>query len=109
MSIQLIFCTVPTEEHAGRIARALVEEGLAACVSVVPGLRSFYRWQGELCDDGELLLLIKTRGELFEPLADRLHELHPYEVPEIVALEAAAVAPTYLAWLQDATERISQS
>jgi len=101
----VILSTVPTEEHAGRIARALVEEGLAACVSVVPGLRSFYRWKGDLCDDSEFLLLIKTREELFAPLADRLHEIHPYEVPEIVALEASDVAPAYLAWLQGATER----
>jgi periplasmic divalent cation tolerance protein len=76
---------------------------LAACVSVVPGLRSFYHWEGDICDDSELLLLIKTRREFFEPLAARLHDLHPYEVPEIVALEATAVAPDYLAWLLGTT------
>jgi periplasmic divalent cation tolerance protein len=103
MSVIVVLCTVPTEEHARQIARTLVEERLAACVSVLPGLRSFYRWEGDLCDDAEILLLIKARRELFDALARRLHELHPYQVPEIVALEAAAVAPAYLAWLREST------
>ena len=100
----VVLCTVPTEESAEKIARALVEERLAACVSIVPGIRSIYRWENEICDDPELLLLIKTRRDLFEPLSARLQRLHPYEVPEIVALESGQVSPAFLDWLVGATE-----
>jgi len=103
MPATVILCTVPTEEHARQIARTLVEEHLAACVSIVPGLRSIYRWEGNICDDAELLLLIKTRREAFSRLLRRLQELHPYKVPEVIALATAAISPAYLGWLQGAT------
>ena len=103
MSATVILCTVPTEEHARQIARTLVEEHLAACVSIVPGLRSIYRWEDNICDDAELLLLIKTRRETFSRLLSRLQELHPYKVPEVLALATADVSPAYLDWLQGAT------
>ena len=104
MPASVVLCTVPTEEQASRIARTLVEERLAACVSVVPGLRSIYRWEGDLCDDAELLLLIKTRQEGFSQLTRRLQELHPYEVPEILAIAVADASPSYLEWLLQATQ-----
>ena len=100
----VVLCTVPTVEQAGRIAHALVEERLAACVSVVPGLRSIYRWKGDICDDAEQLLLIKTRRDALPALMQRLPALHPYQVPEILALEPAGVLPAYLNWLLEATE-----
>ena len=95
----LCLSTCPDAETAARLARALVEERLAACVNRLPGARSTYRWQGEIHDDAEVLLLIKTTRERFDALRDRLAELHPHEVPELVALEIADGLPSYLGWL----------
>lgn len=99
----LILCTCPDADSAARIARALVEERLAACVNRVPGLASVYRWQGEIHEDSEVLLLIKTRGELFESLRARLVALHPHDVPEVIALDIAAGHAPYLEWLRTET------
>lgn len=104
MQANVILCTAPNDEQARQIARALVGERLAACVTILPGARSIYRWQGEVCDDAELLLIIKARHEAFPRLMRRLQELHPYEVPEILALAVADASPAYLDWLQGATE-----
>jgi len=93
--------SVATAEDAERIARALVERRLAACVNVVPGVVSHYRWKGELCRDEERLLVIKTRAERVGELRAALVELHPYEVPELVALEISAGLEPYLAWLDE--------
>ena len=93
--------TVATAEDAERIARSLVEKGVAACVNVVPGVVSFYRWKGRLERDAEVLLVIKTRGERFEDLKAALLAEHPYEVPELVALSIAAGHERYLEWLAD--------
>jgi periplasmic divalent cation tolerance protein len=99
----VVLCTVPSEEVAERLGRTLVEERLAACVNVLPAVRSFYRWQGELNDDRELLCLIKTRRALFDRLRERVTALHPYEVPEILAVAAADVNASYLGWVADST------
>ena len=96
---QLCLSTCPDSDSAARIARALVEERLAACVSIVPGLRSIYRWQGTIEDAGEYLLLIKTTTGRLEALQARLPSLHPYELPELVAVEAVGGLPTYLDWV----------
>jgi periplasmic divalent cation tolerance protein len=93
--------TVASAEDAERIARSLVEKGVAACVNVVPGVVSFYRWKGRLERDAEVLLVIKTRGERFEDLKAALLAEHPYEVPELVALPIAAGHERYLDWLAD--------
>ena len=93
--------TVGSAEEADRLARALVERRLAACVNVVPGVVSHYRWQGELQRDDERLLVIKTRAERIEALRDALSELHPYELPELVAFEISAGSPEYLKWLDE--------
>lgn len=104
MEAALVLCTVPSEEHAQRIAQTLVEEHLAACISIVPGVRSIYRWRDRLCDDPELLLLIKTRRNLFSRLLQRIYDLHPYEVPEVQALEVGESSPAFLEWLRASTE-----
>jgi periplasmic divalent cation tolerance protein len=91
--------TAPSVEKAAEIARTLVEERLAACVNIVPGVRSIYRWKGELCDDTEVLCVIKTRKDRVAALRDRLPALHPYEVPELVVLEVASGHAPYLAWI----------
>jgi periplasmic divalent cation tolerance protein len=93
------FCACPDAATATRIADALVGERLAACVSVLPGLRSTYRWQGAIERADEVLLLAKTARERVPALSARIAELHPYELPEVVAVEAAAGLPAYLDWV----------
>ena len=97
--------TVATASDAERIARALVERGLAACVNVVPGVVSIYRWQGAVHKEQELLLVIKTRAEALEPLRAALVSLHPYEVPELVAWPIAAGHEPYLRWIDESVAR----
>ena len=81
----------------------LVEERLAACASVLPGLRSVYRWQGAIERADEVLLLIKTTRERIEPLTARVASLHPYELPEVVAVEVAGGLAAYLDWVEEQT------
>ncbi|HET8541680.1 MAG TPA: divalent-cation tolerance protein CutA [Anaeromyxobacter sp.] len=99
----VVLVTTPTPERAAEIARALVEERLAACGNVVPGLRSIYRWEGKVQDEGEALLVLKTTRARFEALRDRVLALHPYEVPEVIALPVEAGGARYLAWIADET------
>jgi periplasmic divalent cation tolerance protein len=105
MTALLCYCTCPDADTAGRIATALVEERLAACVNTLPGLRSIYRWQGQVETADEVLLLIKTSAEAYPALQDRLRDLHPYELPELLAVEPALGLPGYLQWLADETRR----
>ncbi len=95
----LVFSTVPDEATAQRIARTLVEERLAACVSVGASVRSVYRWQGEIETADEVGLTIKTAASRFADLATRLKALHPYELPEIVAVRPDTALPAYAAWV----------
>jgi periplasmic divalent cation tolerance protein len=97
----VVLSTVGTAEDAERIARALVEQRLAACVNVVPGLVSIYRWKGKVERDDERLLVIKTRRERFAALREALAALHPYEVPEILALAVEEGSSAYLGWLDE--------
>jgi len=101
----VVLSTVATAEDAERLARTLVERRLAACVSVVPGLTSIYRWEGETRKAEERLLVIKTGADLFEQLRVALVELHPYEVPEVIALSVAAGHGPYLGWLDESLAR----
>jgi periplasmic divalent cation tolerance protein len=97
--IRVVLVTAPDRDAAGRIARALVEERLAACVNAVPGVRSTYRWQGAVQEDDEVLLVIKTRADRVAALADRVRALHPYDLPEVLALPAAGGSADYLGWV----------
>lgn len=97
----LVLCTCGREEDALRIANALVEARLAACVNVLPGLQSVYRWQDKIETAQEVLLLIKTTAERFPALRERILDLHPYDTPEILALPIADGSDKYLAWLRD--------
>ena len=96
---QIVLTTCPDAACAERIARALVEEGLAACVNILPPMRSIYRWKGKIEDVTEQLLVIKSALARFPALRDRLRALHPYELPEIIAVPIADGLPEYLAWL----------
>src|SRR3990172_4452273 len=99
MSEVLILTTVDTPELAQGIASALVGEGLAACVNIIPQLRSIYRWEGRICDEAELLLLIKTMDGQFESVRRRIRDMHSYKVPEVIALPITAGDRDYLDWL----------
>ena len=99
----ICFCTCPDAASAERIADILVGERLAACVNLLPGLRSVYRWEGGVEHADEVLLLIKTRPDRLAPLQQRLLELHPYELPELVPVETGLGLPAYLRWIADAT------
>jgi periplasmic divalent cation tolerance protein len=100
----LVFSTFANQEDAARVVRTLVEERLVACGNLLPGARSLYRWKGVVADEREVVVLMKTRKQDWSALLSRLHELHPYEVPECIAVRLAAGAPRYLAWLEDALE-----
>lgn len=95
----LVLCTCPDPAVAKRLAETLVAEGLAACVSQVAGVTSTYRWEGEVRTDPEVLLLIKTTGGRLANLTPRIEALHPYEVPEIIAVAIDGGSERYLAWL----------
>ena len=95
----VVLVTTPSVEDGQTIARTLVTERLAACVSVVPGIRSFFVWEGRTQDEAEALLVVKTRRERYEALERRILELHPYSVPEILALSVEAGSATYLSWV----------
>jgi periplasmic divalent cation tolerance protein len=95
--------TMPDAEQAMSLARVLVLEGLAACVNVVPGVHSVYVWEGRLEEDEEVLCLIKTRPAVFDRARQRILDLHPYEVPEILAFAVHDGSPAYLDWLRKAT------
>lgn len=101
--VLLVFCTCPDEETGARIAETLVMERLAACVNRLPALVSVYLWQDKLEHDTETLLLIKTTNARFDALRTRLCELHPYELPEIVATPVTKGLPEYLQWVSTCT------
>lgn len=103
MPVHLVFCSCPDPDTAQRLARSLVEARLAACASLLPGMRSVYRWQGAIEQADEVLLLAKTTGDRVPALIERLAALHPYELPEVLAVEAGAGLPAYLDWVASAT------
>lgn len=94
-----MLCTVPSDAVAETLARTLLDERLVACVNVLPGVRSLYRWQGKIEDDRELLLVMKTQASRYPALEARIRALHPYEVCEVLAFDASAGSAPYLAWL----------
>ncbi len=104
MSDLLILSTTDSLESAQNISTALVEAHEAACVNIVPGIRSIYRWEGRVCDEGEFLLLIKSSTEKFEAVRRRIRQLHMYQVPEIIALPITAGDSDYLSWLRSSLQ-----
>ena len=98
----IVFVTVPSGEDASRIGEALVSEKLAACVNVVPGIESIYRWEGKVARDAEWLLIIKTTDERFEEMERRVKGLHSYTTPEVIALKISRGSAEYLKWLRGA-------
>ena len=99
LEVRVVLVTAPDADTAARIARALVEEGLIACANLVPGIRSIYRWQGRVADEAEVLLVLKTRAGCCGAVAARVKALHPYELPEVVALPVVDGSEAYLDWV----------
>ena len=99
----LVFITVSSEKEGEKIAGALVKERLAACVNLIGGMRSTFRWKGQISSEQEVLLIAKTKDKLFEQLKKRVTELHSYEVPEILALPILAGFEKYLNWIEKET------
>jgi periplasmic divalent cation tolerance protein len=95
----VLFSTFPSADVAASVARTLVDETLCACVNLVPAVRSIYRWQGAICDEQEVLAIVKTTDERVTALQARLVELHPYEVPEALVLPVIGGHAAYLAWV----------
>ena len=99
----IVFVTVPSGEDASRIGEALVSERLAACVNVVPGIESIYRWQGEVSRDAEWLLIIKTTSAHFEAMERRVKDLHAYTTPEVIGFKISQGSDDYLRWIREST------
>mgnify|MGYP001776857260 CR=1 FL=1 len=103
MDAVVIFCTVPNKDEAKKISNALVSENLAACVCTIDKVSSIFSWNGELCSENELLLVIKTRAELFEKIEVVIKAFHSYNVPEIIALPVMMGSHEYLGWIEHET------
>ena len=103
MTVLLCLCTAPDAKTARTLAETLVAERLAACVSLLPGVHSVYRWQDEVEQADEIQLLIKTTRTCLPALQARIVALHPYELPEVIAVEAAGGLPAYLDWVASQT------
>jgi periplasmic divalent cation tolerance protein len=100
----VVFITAPTSDKGEEIARALVTEGVAACASIIPRITSIYSWDGKICQDEEVLIVVKSRGSLFPAIRDRVKSLHSYDVPEIISLPIIDGLPDYLDWLKNVTK-----
>jgi periplasmic divalent cation tolerance protein len=102
----VVLITAPSKEVGKQIARALLEQELAACVNIISSIDSLYTWEGKICNDEEVLLVVKSRAELFEnQLVPAVQAIHPYQVPEIIALPIKMGAKSYLDWIEAVTKR----
>jgi periplasmic divalent cation tolerance protein len=101
----VVVTTVGTEEQANLIAREMIRRRHAACVNIVPAIRSVYRWKGKICEDGELMLLIKSTEHEFPAVAETIQELHSYELPEILAFNVAQGEPGFLQWIHGSVDK----
>ena len=108
MPVTVMFSTFPSADKAAEIARVLVDERLAACVNLIPGARSIYRWHGEVCDEVETIAIIKTTAERVADLTARLVSLHPYELPEAVATTISGGHVPYLSWVAEQVASTTQ-
>ncbi len=97
--VLVVFCTFPAGDKAAEVAHTIVGEKLAACVNLIPAVRSIYRWKAEVCDDSEVLAIIKTARTRFDDLRARLISLHPYDCPEVIAMPVEDGHGDYLEWV----------
>ena len=97
----VLLITAPSEEEAASLANILVNERLCACVNIIPGVRSIYRWEGKVCDEREVMMVAKTASSLAPVLVKRVKELHSYDVPEVICLPITTGSGDYLDWIDD--------
>jgi periplasmic divalent cation tolerance protein len=102
----VVLVTAASKQEAARIGRALVKAELAACVNVLPEIRSIFRWEGKVSEEREVLLIVKSRGDLFGRLATEVKRLHSYQVPEVIAFPIVYGAADYLAWIHKSTRKL---
>lgn len=102
-AVQIVLSTIDDSEAAGELATQLVEEGLAACVSIIPNISSIYKWEGVLEKSQECLMVMKTTAHLVADLIQRTQQLHPYDVPEILSVDVQQGHPPYLQWVVEQT------
>ncbi|KHE91558.1 MAG: divalent-cation tolerance protein CutA [Candidatus Scalindua rubra] len=100
----VIYITAGSISEAKKIGRALVEEKLVACSNIISPIRSIYSWQGKVCDDKEVLMILKSRQKLFKQIVKRVEKLHSYDVPEIIAMPIIDGSRKYLSWLNEETK-----
>ncbi|MDY6855259.1 MAG: divalent-cation tolerance protein CutA [Thermodesulfobacteriota bacterium] len=100
----VIFVTSDSYEEALKIGKTLVEDELVACANIIPQIRSIFHWKGEVCDESEILLIMKSRAVLFEKIVDRVITLHSYDVPEIISLSILSGSKDYLNWIAEVTK-----
>ena len=99
----VVVTSVGTEDQALDVAHALVRSRRAACVNIVPNVHSVYRWKGRVCDDGEMLLIIKTVASQFEAVRETIHKVNTYELPEVLVVAVTDGSPAYLDWVRTET------
>lgn len=99
--VKLFYCTTDSQSSANELAASIVEQQLAACVNIIPGITSVYHWDNEIQHDQEWLLLIKTTDEMSEPLKNAILKAHPYDSPELISVNVTDGLPDYLQWVQD--------
>ena len=100
----IVLCTVPDRDTAEDIANILIAENLAACVNIIPGITSVYRWEDRIEQAEELILVIKTGGDAYRALQAKISDLHPYELPEVIAVPISHGLSAYLAWIEQCTK-----
>ena len=105
MGAIVVVTTVGTEEQANLIAREIIARRQAACVNILPGVRSIYRWKGKICKDGELMLVVKTLEKEFEGVMATIRELHSYELPEILSFQVARGETNFLDWIASSVDK----
>jgi periplasmic divalent cation tolerance protein len=108
MNAVLVYVTAPNRDEALRIGRTVVTEGLAACANILDGMTSIFRWHGEVQQESEAVLLLKTRAELALQVVQRVQELHPYDVPAILVLPIVAGSTLFLSWIDEETAEVAE-
>jgi periplasmic divalent cation tolerance protein len=108
MAAIVVITTVGTEEQANLIAREIVARRQAACVNILPGVRSIYRWKGKICKDGELMLIVKTLAEELDGVTATIQELHSYDLPEILSFEVSRGEPGFLDWIAGSVDKSAE-
>jgi len=101
---RIVLISVPNKDLASHIARSLVEQKLAACVNIIPGVKSIYRWEDKIQEDSELLLIVKTRATCYTALEESVVKMHPYDTPEIISLDISQGFAAYLNWITEETK-----